>query len=257
MANSTTAANTVGLTVGSTRDHEMRLTAAETVPLLTTVPAMANADVTETLVAALSVAVRRWRAAKGGTRTHHWCWTWNATVATGGTPIWTCPAPSAGSPRSHRCGCHANTSDDHVAVLKETKERLRAVADGGLGFGQLRYCNPRTAAALGRLPAPQLLFNYLGRWAADGTADWDSAPEVAALRGGPDPDLGTPYLLEINAICDETVDGPRAACDAHLRRRGAGRGLRRRPCRALDGGAARAGSARAAARRRPPSRRRT
>ncbi len=103
----------------------------------------------------------------------------------------------------------AGDDGDLVAVLKEVKERLRAAPDGGLGFGQLRYCNPRTAAALGRLPSPQLLFNYLGRWAADGTDDWDSAPEVDALRVGPDPDLGTPYLLEINAICDETVDGPR------------------------------------------------
>ena len=200
-------ANTVGLTVGSTRDHEMRLTAAETVPLLTSVPAMANADVTETLVAALSVAVRRWRAARGGPDAplvldleRHGRDGWDADLDLSRTVGWFTAIAPVRLP--------ANTSDDHVTVLKETKERLRAVADGGLGFGQLRYCNPRTAAALGRLPAPQVLFNYLGRWAADGTGDWDSAPEVAALRGGPDPDLGTPYLLEINAICDDTVDGP-------------------------------------------------
>nr|WP_233165340.1 non-ribosomal peptide synthase/polyketide synthase [Mycobacterium sp. AT1] len=201
-------ANTVGLTVGSTRDHEMRLTAAETVPLLTAVPAMANADITETLVAALSIAVRRWRAAKGGNPDaplvldleRHGRDGWDADLDLSRTVGWFTAIAPVRLP--------ANTADDHVTVLKETKERLRAVADGGLGFGQLRYCNPRTAAALGRLPAPQLLFNYLGRWAADGTADWDSAPEVAALRGDPDPDLGTPYLLEINAICDETVDGP-------------------------------------------------
>jgi non-ribosomal peptide synthase protein (TIGR01720 family) len=101
------------------------------------------------------------------------------------------------------------SGEDHLAVLKAVKERLRSVPDRGLGFGQLRYCNPRTAAALGRLPAPQLLFNYLGRWASDGEADWDSAPEIGALRVAPDPDLGTPYLLEINAICDETQNGPR------------------------------------------------
>ena len=59
-------------------------------------------------------------------------------------------------------------------------------------------------AALGRLPAPQLLFNYLGRWSA-GDADWQPAPEP--LRTDPDPDLGTPYLLEVNAACDDTADG--------------------------------------------------
>ncbi|GAB7066951.1 non-ribosomal peptide synthetase [Mycolicibacterium hodleri] len=201
-------ANTVGLTVGATRDHEVRLTAAETLPLLTSVPAMANADVTETLVAALSMAVRRWRSASGGNPDaplvvdleRHGRDGWGDDMDLSRTVGWfTAIAPVRLS---------SNATDDHVAVLKETKERLRAVADGGLGFGQLRYCNPRTAAALGRLPAPQVLFNYLGRWAADGTADWDSAPEVATLRGAPDPDLGTPYLLEVNAVCDDTVDGP-------------------------------------------------
>ncbi|KAA0102330.1 non-ribosomal peptide synthetase [Mycolicibacterium sp. P1-18] len=201
-------ATTVGLTVAATRDHEVRLTAAETVPLLTSVPAMANADVTETLVAALSVAVRRWRDGRGTDPEaplvldleRHGRDGWGEGLDLSRTVGWFTSIAPVRLP--------ANASDDHVAVLKETKERLRAAPDGGLGFGQLRYCNPRTAAALGRLPAPQVLFNYLGRWASDGTADWDSAPEVAALRGAPDPDLGTPYLLEINAICDDTVDGP-------------------------------------------------
>ncbi|MBB5160708.1 amino acid adenylation domain-containing protein/non-ribosomal peptide synthase protein (TIGR01720 family) [Mycobacterium sp. AZCC_0083] len=204
------ATNLATLTVGSTRDHEVRLTTAETVPLLTTVPAMANADVTETLVTALHVAVGRWRVARGGAPDaplvldleRHGRDGWGDDLDLSRSVGWfTAIAPvrlTAGETAGH-----------YVAVLKDVKERLRAAPHGGLGFGQLRYCNPRTAAALGRLPKPQLLFNYLGRWAADGTGDWDSAPEVDALRTGPDPDLGTPYLLEINAICDETVDGPR------------------------------------------------
>ena len=71
-----------------------------------------------------------------------------------------------------------------------------------------RAPRPRSAGC----PHPQLLFNYLGRWAADGTGDWDSAPEVDALRVGPDPDLGTPYLLEINAHLRR--DRRRPACCA-------------------------------------------
>ncbi|MCV7419610.1 non-ribosomal peptide synthase/polyketide synthase [Mycobacterium yunnanensis] len=196
-----------GLTVGSTRDHEIRLTVEETLPLLTVVPALANADVTETLTAALSTAVRRWRRARGVRPDaplvldleRHGRDGWGDLDLSRTVGWFTAIAPVRLS---------ANDTDDHLAVLKDTKERLRMVADGGLGFGQLRYCNPRTAAALGRLPGPQLLFNYLGRWPVDGTDDWDSAPEATALRGGPDPDLGTPYLLEINAVCDETTDGP-------------------------------------------------
>ncbi len=196
------------LTVGATRDHEVRLTAAETLPLLTTVPAAANADVTETLVAALHLAVSRWRAAHGGAAhadlvldlERHGRDGWGEDLDLSRTVGWftsiapvRLPAPAA----------------DLLGVLKEVKERLRSAPDGGLGFGQLRYCNPRTAGVLGRLPGPQLLFNYLGRWPADAADDWASAPEVDALRTRPDADLGTPYLLEINAICDDTDDGPR------------------------------------------------
>jgi hypothetical protein len=81
---------------------------------------------------------------------------------------------------------------DAGAALKAVKEKLRAVPDNGVGYGLLR----------GRLGdgRPEVLFNYLGRWAADGTADWDSAPEVAALRGDPDPDLGTPCVATANCL---------------------------------------------------------
>ncbi len=197
-------ADTVALTVGATRDHELRLSVAETLPLLTSVPAAANADVNETLLAALHIAVQRWRGHQQPLLLdleRHGRDGWGEDCDLSRTVGWfTAIAPVRLDPAD---------VDDHIAVLKDVKERLRAVPDRGLGYGQLRYCNPRTAAALGRLPAPQLLFNYLGRWTSDGAADWESAPEVAALRVGPDPDLGTPYLLEVNVICDETQDGPR------------------------------------------------
>ncbi|MHA3022899.1 non-ribosomal peptide synthase/polyketide synthase [Mycobacterium sp. BMJ-28] len=201
-------AGTFPLTVGATRDHEVRLTTAETVPLLTTVPAAANADVNETLVAALHIAVGRWRAGRDNSAAplvldleRHGRDGWGEDLDLSRTVGWFTAIAPVRLP--------AVGKQDHLAVLKDVKERLRAVPDRGLGFGQLRYCNPRTAAALGRLPAPQVLFNYLGRWVSDSHADWDSAPEVGALRVAPNPDLGTPYLLEINVICDETQDGPR------------------------------------------------
>ena len=51
-------------------------------------------------------------------------------------------------------------------ALKTIKEQLRAVPGKGLGYGLLRYLNGETAAALAGRPAPQLGFNYLGRFAA-------------------------------------------------------------------------------------------
>ena len=61
-------------------------------------------------------------------------------------------------------------------ALKTIKEQLRAVPGKGLGYGLLRYLNDETAAELAGAPAPQLGFNYLGRFAAgaDG-ADWAPA----------------------------------------------------------------------------------
>ncbi len=199
----------MGLTVGATRDHEIVLTVEETAPLLTSVPALANADVTDTLVTALHVAVRRWRVERGGASDaplvldleRHGRDRWGEDLDLSRTVGWfTAIAPVR---------LDGDSSDDLVAALAHVKETLRSAPDGGVGFGQLRYCNSRTAAALGRLPAPQLLFNYLGRWSADSDGDWQTAPEEAVLRTAPDPDLGTPYLLEINALCADTADGPR------------------------------------------------
>ncbi|MGU3499521.1 non-ribosomal peptide synthase/polyketide synthase [Mycobacterium sp. C31M] len=200
-------AHTVGLTVGATRDHEIRLTVEETAPLLTSVPAAANADVNETLLAALHIAIGRRRSAHNHPTgplvldlERHGRDGWGADLDLSRTVGWFTAIAPVRLPAAE---------GDLLDTLKEVKERLRSTPDRGLGFGQLRYCNPRTAGVLGRLPAPQLLFNYLGRWTADGDADWDSAPEVDTLRVAADPDLGTPYLLEINVICDETQDGPR------------------------------------------------
>ncbi|MFG1795705.1 amino acid adenylation domain-containing protein, partial [Nocardia sp. NPDC049149] len=49
------------------------------------------------------------------------------------------------------------------AAIKTAKEQLRAVPDKGVGFGMLRYLDAGTGAALADGPTPQLSFNYLGR----------------------------------------------------------------------------------------------
>ena len=64
-------------------------------------------------------------------------------------------------------------------AVKTIKEQLRAVPGKGLGYGLLRYLNEATAAELSGLPAPQLGFNYLGRFAAGGEgADWAPATDA-------------------------------------------------------------------------------
>ncbi|MFC4045847.1 amino acid adenylation domain-containing protein [Dactylosporangium siamense] len=199
------AQDTSGLTVGQTREHELRLPPEVTGPLLTTVPATGGADVTATLVAALRIAVGRWRAGRD---------------ADPGAPLTLDLERHGreeldGTDLSRTVGWFTTIAPvrlpavpDGPRALAEVHRLVSAAPDNGLGFGLLRYANARTAPALARLGTPQVLFNYLGRFPAVSEADWDTAPEADAMRTAPDPDLGTPYLLEINAACHTTPDGP-------------------------------------------------
>jgi non-ribosomal peptide synthase protein (TIGR01720 family) len=94
--------------------------------------------------------------------------------------------------------------------------QLRALPDGGIGYGMLRYLNPETGRRLSPrsgLARPQVLFNYLGRFGADsGTdgsdGDWGPAPEVDVFGGGADPRMPLSRPIEINAITLDGPDGP-------------------------------------------------
>ena len=50
-------------------------------------------------------------------------------------------------------------------ALRRVRQALRTAPDKGLGFGLLRWLNAQTAPRLAGLPAAELLFNYLGRFA--------------------------------------------------------------------------------------------
>ena len=106
-------------------------------------------------------------------------------------------------------------------ALKTIKEQLRAVPGKGLGYGLLRYLNDATAGQLAGAPAPQLGFNYLGRFATgDDGADWSPASlaesadeDSAAQLGGGDPAMPLAHLIEINALTQDGAEGP--ALTAH------------------------------------------
>src|SRR6188508_3663843 len=85
----------------------------------------------------------------------------------------------------------------------------RGVRRKGLGYGLLRYLNGATAAALAGAPAPQLGFNYLGRFGSGGAgADWAPAAEAVGSGGG-DPAMPLAHVIEINALTLEEADGAR------------------------------------------------
>ena len=103
-------------------------------------------------------------------------------------------------------------------ALKIVKEQLRAVPGKGLGYGLLRYLNADTASALSGTPAPQLGFNYLGRFAAgDSGADWSPAAMAAGAPhearpdvqpGGGDAAMPMAHAIEIDALTLDGADGP-------------------------------------------------
>ncbi|MFF4986987.1 amino acid adenylation domain-containing protein [Streptosporangium saharense] len=81
-------------------------------------------------------------------------------------------------------------------TLRRVKEAVRSVPGGGLGYAVLRHLRGQ----LDELARPQILFNYLGRFAAG-----------AAFTASDDPAMPTPYALEVNAFLHETPQGPSLA----------------------------------------------
>ncbi|MCX6471618.1 MAG: amino acid adenylation domain-containing protein [Corynebacteriales bacterium] len=101
-------------------------------------------------------------------------------------------------------------------AFKAVKEQLASVPDNGIGFGLLTTFGGPGADALRSRPEPQIAFNYLGRnesgtESAAGDADfgWQAADDGGPLGGAMDDAMVVPAVLTINAVTDETPDGPR------------------------------------------------
>jgi non-ribosomal peptide synthase protein (TIGR01720 family) len=86
--------------------------------------------------------------------------------------------------------------------VQRVKEQLRRVPQGGLGYGLLRYARGEPEI-VERLEGAEVVFNYLGQFAAGGTepGEWRTATE----RIGPacHPRGMRPYLIEINGSVEE------------------------------------------------------
>ncbi|MEV2250525.1 non-ribosomal peptide synthase/polyketide synthase [Streptomyces sp. NPDC050147] len=97
------------------------------------------------------------------------------------------------------------------ALLKAVKEQLQRVPGDGLGYGLLRHLNARTAPELAALPAPQIGFNYLGRFPVGSStgepAAWEPAGETGPV-GAADPQAPATHALAAGAIIQDTPHGP-------------------------------------------------
>ncbi|MGW3957944.1 condensation domain-containing protein, partial [Streptomyces sp. NPDC004752] len=205
-------------TFATERTLERRLSTEHTSALLTQVPAAFHTNINDVLLTAFTVAVADWRERRGR----------------GGDPAVLLDLEGhgrqdivPGADLSRTVGwftsLHPVRLDPGSAlragfwkggaavgeVLKGIKEQLRAVPDGGIGYGMLRHLTPATL--LPHSSPPQLGFNYLGRFpAADGAGQpWTAAPEADALGGGSDPGMPLTHEVELNAVTEDGPDGPR------------------------------------------------
>ncbi|MGW1780557.1 amino acid adenylation domain-containing protein [Streptomyces sp. NPDC002143] len=90
-----------------------------------------------------------------------------------------------------------------AAALKAVKEDLARVPDNGVTYGALRYLTQTEFDA----PAPQVLFNYLGRFDAGSSGDWQLAGTTGQLGEKRDPRMRLPRALEFNAIAEPAATG--------------------------------------------------
>ncbi|MCC9312250.1 amino acid adenylation domain-containing protein, partial [Kitasatospora sp. RB6PN24] len=184
----------------ATADHlTLTLPPETTAPLLTTLPALFHAEVNDVLLAALALAVNRWRGTSGSVLVE--------LEGHGREEL-----SSRATDLSRTVGWFTTTYPVRLApgtghpgqALKAVKEQLRGVPSHGLGYGLLRHLGSAGRDQLGHLPAPQLTFNYLGRL---DTAAIQARP-VSEPNGGLAPTTPLSRLLTLNAITEDRADGP-------------------------------------------------
>jgi non-ribosomal peptide synthase protein (TIGR01720 family) len=201
-------------TVARKRICTVSVGAEATAALLGEIPAKFHAGVNDVFLTALAVTLARWRRDLGQdqtfahieleghgregqfvadavgfepdlSRTVGWFTTlFPVTVDPGATTDLTAPAYLA-------------------TALKAVKEDLARVPDNGVSYGALRYLTHTEFDA----PAPQVLFNYLGRFDAGAAGDWQLAHTTGQLGEKRDPAMRLPRALEFNAIAEPATSG--------------------------------------------------
>ena len=202
--------------VGTAGQLALTLPASVTALLLTRVPAAFHCGIHEVLLTGLAVAIADWRGRHGAQGSGAIL----VDVEGHGRE-----EPPFGIDLSRTVGWFTSMSPVRLDMgtldvqealaggevlgraLKLIKEQMRSVPHHGLGYGLLHYLNPATAPQLSAYPSAQIAFNYLGRIAAPGRADWGPAEEGAALLSGGDPAMPLLHVLEVNALALEGSAG--------------------------------------------------
>ncbi|MCI3928030.1 non-ribosomal peptide synthase/polyketide synthase [Streptomyces sp. AN091965] len=214
--------------VMATVDHvALELPVSVTEPLLTTLPAAYRGGVNDGLLAALAVAVARWRRVRGVVE---------SSLLLGLEGHGREEGVVAGADLSRTVGWFTSVFPVRLDVggvdleqalaggraagdaVKAVKEQLLAIPDKGLGYGMLRHLNPRTAEVLARYGRGQISFNYLGHYAGSGTtsgqldgAGFTQAENTTELIADLDADMPALASVSVTAYVTDTPQGPRLA----------------------------------------------
>ncbi|MFC5220513.1 non-ribosomal peptide synthetase [Streptomyces coerulescens] len=203
-----------GDTVARERLRTVSVGPEATAALLGQIPAKFYASVNDVLLTALAVALARWRRDLGQDQT------FAHIELEGHGREGQFVAGSAGfDPELSRTvgwfttlfpvtvdpGAAADfTAPEYLAAaLRAVKEDLARVPDNGVSYGALRYLTRTEFDA----PAPQVLFNYLGRFDAGAPGDWQLTGTTGQLGEKRDPRMRLPRPLEFNAIAEPAPSG--------------------------------------------------
>ncbi|MFC9945665.1 non-ribosomal peptide synthetase [Streptomyces pratensis] len=201
-------------TVARERTRSVPVDPEVTAALLGEIPAKFHAGVNDVLLTALAVALARWRRDLGQDQTFahielegHGREGRFVAEAVGFEPDlsrtvgwFTTLYPVVVDP-----GAADGPADPAylAAALKAVKDDLARVPSNGLSYGALRYL---TGTGLDG-PAPQVLFNYLGRFDSGTSGDWQLVGTAGQLGEKRDPRMRLPRALEFNAIAEPAPDG--------------------------------------------------
>ncbi|MDQ1039021.1 amino acid adenylation domain-containing protein/non-ribosomal peptide synthase protein (TIGR01720 family)/FkbM family methyltransferase [Streptomyces sp. V3I8] len=204
----------VDSTLAETR---VRLPAEVTETLLTALPSAFHCGADDAMLAALAMAVTRWRAGRGVHASSSLISreSRRAEEAVPGADLsrtvgpLTCVTPV-------RLDMDGVDLEDAFAggpaagtLVKAVKEQLRALPDHGIGYGLLRHLNPETAAVLERLGTGQVFFRFTDRTDAavlPAEAHGFGLLPAPAVRGRGE--QAAPAAVVIDASVTRTAEGP-------------------------------------------------
>ncbi len=207
-------------TQSTVRHLAVSIPAERTSVLLDAVPGAVRGGIDDALLAALAVAVTRWRKRRGVTHE-------GVKVLLEGHGRE--EQIAAGADVSRTVGWFTNAYPvaldlneialaDPRAAVKSVKDQLRVIPDKGIGYGLLRYTNADTADRLASSPEPQISYNNLGRAGVDLTSlsdlAWVPTDEQFDRPAAFDPDMPAAAVLTIDVNIVDTAAGPELS--AHI-----------------------------------------